>query len=103
MCQWLKEKNCLYCPKLDSDGVIRSDGRLILYAEFLPYDVRYPIILPRKNWVTKLIVKHHHEIGNHIAGTNQTLSSLSSRFWIIAAREEIGKKNVQCVRGEKPK
>ena len=34
------------CPKLDSEGVIRSDGRLT-YAEFLPYDVRYPIILPR--------------------------------------------------------
>jgi len=36
------------CPKLDSDGIIRSDGRLT-YAEFLPYDVRYPVILPRKN------------------------------------------------------
>ena len=32
------------CPKLDSEGIIRSDGRLT-YAEFLPYDVRYPIIL----------------------------------------------------------
>jgi len=75
-------------PRLDSDGVMRSDGRLT-YAEFLPYDVRYPIILPRKHWVTKLIVKHHHELGNHNAGTNQTLCSLSARFWIIAAREAI--------------
>ena len=39
------------CPKLYSEGMIRSDGRLT-YAEFLPYDVWYPIILPRKNWVT---------------------------------------------------
>ena len=68
--------------------MIRSDGRLT-YTEFLPYDVRYPIILPRKNWVTKLIIKHYHELGNHIAGTNQTLASLSTRFWIIAAREAI--------------
>ena len=36
------------CPKLHSEGIIRSDGRLT-YAEFLPYDVRYPIILPQKN------------------------------------------------------
>ena len=33
------------CPKLDEDGIMRSDGRL-QYAEFLPYDVRYPILLP---------------------------------------------------------
>ena len=41
-------------PRLDEDGVMRSDSRL-QYAEFLPNDVRFPIILPRKNRVTKLI------------------------------------------------
>ena len=41
-------------PRLDDNKIMRSYGRL-KYAEFLPYDVRYPIILPRKNWVTKLI------------------------------------------------
>ena len=56
-------------PWLDDNKIMRSDSRL-KYAEFLPYDVRYPIILPRKNWVTKLIVKHHHVLGNHNAGTN---------------------------------
>ena len=60
--------------KLDSEGVIRADGRLT-YAEFLPYNVRYPVILPQKSWITKLIVKYHHELGNHIAGTNQSLST----------------------------
>ena len=33
------------CPRFDEDGIIRSDSQL-QYAEFLPYDVRYPIILP---------------------------------------------------------
>ena len=90
------------CPKLDSEGIIRSDGRLI-YAEFLPYDVRYPIILPQKNWVTKLIIKHYHELGNHIAGTNQTLASLSTRFWIIAAREAILEWEKECAMCQKRK
>ena len=85
---------CL-CPKFDSEGVIRADGRLT-YAEFLPYNVRYPIILPRKSWITKLIVKYHHELGNHIAGTNQTLSSLSTKFWIVAAREAIIEWEREC-------
>ena len=34
-------------PKLDEDGLMRSDGRLA-YAQFLSYDERYPVILPRK-------------------------------------------------------
>ena len=56
---------------------------------FVPYDVRFPIILPRPCWVTQLIVKHYHEIDRHITGTNHTLGNLSSKYWIVAAREEI--------------
>ena len=82
-------------PKIDEDGLIRSDGRL-KYAEYLSFDVRFPIILPRKHWVTKLIVKHYHEAGNHSAGTNQVLSQLSTRFWIISGREEIREWEKQC-------
>lgn len=66
-------------PRLDDDGLLRSDGRL-KNAKFLSYDVRYPIILPRKCWTTKLIVKDFHEKGNHASGTNQTLAALSSRY-----------------------
>ena len=59
-------------PKLDEDDLMRSDSRLS-QAEYLPHDVKYPIILPRKHRVTKLIVKEAHEQGFHVAGTNQTL------------------------------
>ena len=75
-------------PKLDDDGIVRSSGRL-QNAEYLSYDIKYPIILPRKNWITRLIVRHHHEEGHHVAGTNQTLSSLSKRYWVLKGREEI--------------
>ena len=61
-------------PNLDEDRLMRSDRRL-KQAKFLAYDVRYPIILPRKSWVTKLIVKDFHEHGKHAAGTNQTLAA----------------------------
>ena len=82
-------------PTLDEDGLLRSDGRL-KYAEMLPYETRCPLILPRKHWVTKLIVKHYHEKGNHVAGTNHLLSELSARFWIISAREEIREWEKEC-------
>ena len=78
-------------PKLDSEGIIRADGRLT-YAEFLPYDVWYPIVLPRKSWITKLIVKYH-ELGNHIAGTNQILSS----FMTIKGRGKPRQKRYLCL------
>ncbi|XP_067050193.1 uncharacterized protein [Acropora muricata] len=74
---------------------MRCDGRL-KYAEFLPQDARFPIILPRKNCVTKLIVKHYHEKDNHTGGTNQLLAALSTRFLIISGREEIREWEKEC-------
>jgi len=38
------------------NGLMWSDSCL-QYAEFLPYDVRFPIILPRRHRVIKLTVK----------------------------------------------
>ena len=35
-------------PVLDEDGILRCDGRL-RYAECLPWETRYPIILPRSH------------------------------------------------------
>ena len=82
-------------PRLHEDGLIRSNGRL-QYAEFLPFDVCFPIILPRKHWVTKLLVKYYHEQGCHIGGTNQTLTDISSRFWIVSGREEVRDWEKEC-------
>ena len=67
-----------------------------MFAECLPYDVRFPVLLPRGHYVTKLIVKYYHELSNHAAGTNFVLSQISQRFWIIAAREEIRSWEKEC-------
>ena len=77
-------------PCIDDDGVIRSDGRL-KFADSLPYDTRFPIILPRGH-----LVANYHERGNHAAGANFILCQLSERFWIIAAREEIREWDHEC-------
>ena len=82
-------------PRLDEEGQMRCDSQL-KYAEFLSHDARFPIILPRKHQVTKLIVKYFHEEGNHASGTNQTLAVLSARFWIICGREEIREWEKEC-------
>ncbi|KAH3693016.1 hypothetical protein DPMN_193353 [Dreissena polymorpha] len=80
--------------KLDEDNVMRSDSRLT-NADFLPYDTRFPVVLPKKSHVTKLLVKHYHEDGNHY-GTNQTLAAMSARYWLMGGREEIRSWETVC-------
>lgn len=82
-------------PQLGDDRLMHSDGRLT-NAKFLSYDVRHSVILPRKSWVTKLIIKDAHEKGNHGFGTNQTLATLSARYWIISTRKAIREWEREC-------
>jgi hypothetical protein len=82
-------------PTIDEAGLIRSDGCL-KFAEQLPYDVRHLVILPRRHWITRLIVKDYHEKANHNAGVNFILSQINEKYWIIAAREEIREWENQC-------
>ena len=83
-------------PKLWTDGLIRCNGRLN-FAEHLPFLARCPIILLRKSWVTMLIVKHYHEkMGHH--GVNHTLAAISSKYWVLCAREAIKEWQNQCAK-----
>ena len=81
-------------PTLDEDNVLRAQTRLE-FAE-VNFETRHPIILLRRNWVTTLIVKKHHEQLHHVGGTNHTLAALSSRFWIVSAREAIREWEREC-------
>ena len=87
-------KLAILSPILDDMGLIRCNGRL-QYAEYLPFDVRFPIILPKNSDVTNLIVKHFHELYDH-RGTNFILTKLSTKYWIISAREIIRKCEQIC-------
>ena len=90
----MNSKLFAFRPQLE-EGHMTCDSR-VKYAEFLSHDACFPIILPRKLQVTKLIVKYFHEEGNHASGTNQTLAVLSTRFWIISGREEIREWEKEC-------
>ena len=79
---------------LDKEGILRCDGRL-RYADCLPWESRHPIILPRNHRITKLIIKDSHEKNEH-GGTNQVLVQLSSRYWIVSAREAIREWENEC-------
>ena len=82
-------------PRIDENGLIRFGGRLE-NADYLSFDVKYPIILPRGNWITKLTVNYYQEKDHHVAGQNQTLAKISQRFWILRGREEIRECENNC-------
>ena len=75
--------------------LIRCDNRSSK-VEYLPFDTRFPVLLPTKHNVTELIVRHFQETGNH-QGTNYTLAQRSSKYWIIVAREQIRECERSCV------
>lgn len=87
---------CSLLPHIDEDGLIRMTGRLSL-VETLPHNVRYPIILPRRHHVTRLIVKQYHENSNHVAGTNHLLALISEKYWLVHGREEIRDCEKSCL------
>ena len=83
-------------PSMDEYGLMRCNSRIV-NAEYLPIETRYPVILPRTSWVTKLIIKQYHEDGYHSTGTNHTLAALSAKYWIISVREAIREVEKDCV------
>ena len=84
-----KESRILaFIPFIDEDNIMRANTRL-KYAEYLPYDLRFSIIL-RGMWVTKLIVRSYHIKDGHAAETKFTLANLSQRFWLMQGTRERG-------------
>ena len=88
-------KLCGLQPFLDDDEILRSNSRL-QKADHLSYDTRFPIILPRKHHLTKLIIRSYHQRNGHAMGTNHTLAALSERFYVLRAREAIREVETEC-------
>lgn len=72
-------------------GLLRSKTRLE-YSEALSDEVKYPIILPKKHVVTRLIVKYNHESEGCRMGINYTLNHLREKYHVLHGREMV--KNV---------
>ena len=68
----------------DSKGILRSKGRINNAP--LPYETRFPIVLPRRHHISLLLVLKSHEIVKH-NGVQETLTQLRSEHWIIRGRQ----------------
>ena len=75
------------------DKIIRCIGRLKNAP--LSYDARFPILLPKNNAFSDLIIKHCHQNVLH-NGMKETVNELRNRFWITKARNDIKKIIHKC-------
>ena len=54
----------------------------------MPFNVKYPILLPKDSYLTKLIIMDKHVKGFH-CGVSHTLSLLRDEFWVASGRRVV--------------
>lgn len=71
---------------MDDKGILRVNGRLS--QADIDYNSKFPILLPAKNYVTRLIIRAEHIKLFH-AGPQAVLANLRLKYWIIHGMVEI--------------
>ena len=72
----------------DEKGFLRCKGRIENAP--LPYETRFPILIPRDREIAKLLVPEAHQIVKH-DGVKETLAQLRSQYWIVRGRQYVRK------------
>ena len=82
-------------PFLDSQGILRVGGRLRNAS--LPFEVKFPVILPRRSHVTTLIIRYFHEKIKH-QEQGMTLNEIRGNgYWIVGGTSAFGSYIWSCV------
>ena len=90
-------------PSLHPDGLIRATARLS-HLHQLPYENRFPIILPKSHPAVDMLILDVHRTLLH-AGPDATLAELMKEYWLIQGRATVRKVLTRCIicRRQKPK
>ena len=93
----MKKVSALYQldPLQDEDGILRVGGRIQLAD--MPYEVKHPVILPRKSHITSLIIRPFHEKVNHHHRGIALNEIKNSGFWITGGSSEVTRHLSECV------
>ncbi|XP_014834503.1 PREDICTED: uncharacterized protein LOC106912190 [Poecilia mexicana] len=79
-------------PVLENN-ILRVGGRL--HRSAMPGEVKHPIILAKEQHISKLILRHFHQVLGH-AGRAHTLSAVRKKFWITKANSAVRKVIGEC-------
>lgn len=93
----LNKKNCIVklSPFIDSNGLLRVGGRLC--QANIQYDHKFPIILPKNNHVTDIIIQLYHKKHLH-APPQATLAAIRQNFWPLSGRSRVKQLIYKCVK-----
>ena len=78
----------------DEQGILRCNGRLS--NAHISYSTKYPILLPRNNHLTTLIVREAHERVGH-DGVKEVLVEIRRKFWVVRGRSLVSFIIHRCV------
>lgn len=78
-------------PFLDSQCIIRSDGRLT--SSTLTFNERYPIILSYQAYLTEILIRFVHDLSLH-GEIQLMIRSIRSEFWVPRLKNLVRK----CIR-----
>lgn len=82
-------------PFVDSKGIMRVGGRLRRTSA--PFEVKHPVLIPRGNYVGKLILAHYHAKVSH-SGRGMTMNAVrQAGYWVVNARSAVAKLIMNCV------
>ncbi|XP_062545514.1 uncharacterized protein LOC134212033 [Armigeres subalbatus] len=81
-------------PFIDKTGVIRMNSRIIA-ARTVSADTKYPILLPKNNPTTHLLVENYHRLFLHANGET-VCNEMRQKFHIPGLRNLIRRVSKQC-------
>ncbi|XP_062698521.1 uncharacterized protein LOC134284163 [Aedes albopictus] len=97
--EWQPIEKCssLYndSPFLDADGVLRMEGRAA-QGSFLPFELRFPVILPKRHPTTRKLLEFYHQQAAH-ANAETVINDVRQRFRIPNLRAELKAVAKACV------
>lgn len=81
-------------PFLDEENLISVGGRL--KHSDLPFDEKYPILLPKDARIISLLIDYVHRSNGH-PGAKTVQNIIQQSFWILSARSIIRKQLYRCI------
>lgn len=81
-------------PFMGPNGLLRSQTRLS--HQNVPFDQKFPIILPNKHETVNAIIRYYHQKNFHI-GIETVVANLRSRLWIIHTRSAVKRISATCI------
>jgi hypothetical protein len=86
--------------RIDDHGFLRCCGRLA--RADLPDDAKFPLLLPKSDHFTTLIILDAHRRMHH-CGEAQTLTEVRQKFWVPHGRSAVRQVTSKCVQCRKLK